>query len=140
MTQYLAQYKAIEERITERNNRLKEMDRCVNEHQSLQGKPEIDPTRVQIVSVQFDSYAGNLDCNFVIFFQAKEKAEYKSRAYKDLNEELKRDIPKLLEGRTFFLDALFSVVSIFVSFFDVVDGWINNTVLHFLLLVCVWTS
>merc|ERR1712137_1241194 len=39
---------------------------------------------------------------------AKEKAEYKSRDYNALNEELIRDIPVLLKDRSRFFDGLFA--------------------------------
>eukprot|EP00012_Vannella_robusta_P002080 CAMPEP_0206190296 /NCGR_PEP_ID=MMETSP0166-20121206/4669_1 /ASSEMBLY_ACC=CAM_ASM_000260 /TAXON_ID=95228 /ORGANISM="Vannella robusta, Strain DIVA3 518/3/11/1/6" /LENGTH=343 /DNA_ID=CAMNT_0053606355 /DNA_START=599 /DNA_END=1630 /DNA_ORIENTATION=- len=87
LNQYLGQYKIMEERINERNTRLVDMDRYNADLKMLMSKPDTDPTRLQI---------------------AKEKAEYKSREYNDLNEELVRDIPALLRDRSRFFDGLFA--------------------------------
>lgn len=50
LTQYLGQYKIIEERIVERNTRLVDMDRYNADLKVLMSKPDTDPTRLQIVS------------------------------------------------------------------------------------------
>merc|ERR1712100_638482 len=89
LTQYLGQYKIIEERIVERNTRLVDMDRYNADLKVLMSKPDTDPTRLQIL---------------------KEKAEYKSREYNSLNEELIRDIPALLRDHSRFFDGLFANV------------------------------
>merc|ERR1712232_1485257 len=75
---YLGQYKIMDERMTERNTRVIDMDRYNSEYKMLMTKPDTDPTKLQI---------------------AREKAEYKTREYNDLNEELIRDIPVLLHDR-----------------------------------------
>merc|ERR1712137_617765 len=87
LCRYLAQYKIIEERVQERNTRLVDMDRYNSDLKTLLSKPDVEPNRLQI---------------------AKEKAEYKSRDYNALNEELIRDIPVLLKDRSRFFDGLFA--------------------------------
>jgi len=84
---YLTQYKLLEERITERNTRLVDMDRYNAEVKSLMSRNDTVPTRLQM---------------------AKEKAEAKRAEYTDLNEELIRDIQRLISDRSRFFDALFA--------------------------------
>ena len=48
--------------------------------------------------------------------KAKEKAEYKTREYTELNAELLRDIPALLKDRSRFFDGLFANVSERITF------------------------
>jgi len=84
---YLTQYKLLEERITERNTRLVDMDRYAAEVKGLMARQDTVPTRLQI---------------------AKEKAESKRVEYTELNEELIRDIQALIADRSRFFDALFA--------------------------------
>merc|ERR1712137_994200 len=84
---YLTQYKLLEERITERNTRLVDMDRYNAEVKGLMSRNDTVPTRLQV---------------------AKEKAESKRVEYADLNEELIRDIQRLISDRSRFFDALFA--------------------------------
>merc|ERR1712110_820176 len=63
------------------------MDRYNSDLKSLMSKTDAEPNRLQI---------------------AKEKAEYKTRDYHALNEELIKDIPLLLKDRSRFFDGLFA--------------------------------
>lgn len=84
---YLQQYKAIEERITERNRRLVDMDRYNAEVKALTAKPNTVPTQLQV---------------------ARDKAEQKRVEYESLNSEIISDIQKLIADRSRFFDSLFA--------------------------------
>jgi len=84
---YLQQYKALEERINERNRRLVDMDRYNSEVKSLTAKPNTVPTQLQV---------------------ARDKAESKRIEYESLNAEIISDIQKLIADRSRFFDALFA--------------------------------
>jgi len=85
---YLSQYKIMEERIAERNRRLLDMDRYNQEYKQATEKiSSLEPLRIQL---------------------AKEKAEKHSIEYKELNDELLVDIPRLLADRSEFIDGLFA--------------------------------
>jgi len=87
LERYLVQYKILEERITQRNTRLVDMDRYNSEVKALMSKQDTVPTRLQV---------------------AKEKAESKRLEYTSLNSELIHDIQAIIADRSRFFDALFA--------------------------------
>lgn len=85
---YLTQYKTMDERIAERNRRLIDMDRYNLEYKQASEKlSSLEPIRLQL---------------------AKEKADKHTIEYKEINDELLRDIPLLIADRCDFIDGLFA--------------------------------
>jgi hypothetical protein len=86
---YLAQYKAIDKRCSERNRRRVDMDRFHAKVRELQGHLEKDPTKLP-----------------------KAEAEYQAArvAYDELNEELMKDMMALNADRTNFFDPCFAAI------------------------------
>ena len=80
LERYLVQYKILEERITQRNTRLVDMDRYNSEVKALMSKQDTVPTRLQVVCI---CVIFNLEFLIVIYFT--KKRQKKKQKVNDLN-------------------------------------------------------
>eukprot|EP01104_Vermistella_antarctica_P014730 TRINITY_DN468_c1_g1_i12.p1 TRINITY_DN468_c1_g1~~TRINITY_DN468_c1_g1_i12.p1 ORF type:complete len:489 (+),score=132.63 TRINITY_DN468_c1_g1_i12:152-1618(+) len=97
IAEYLGQYSLVQSRINERGRRLNDMDRYKTDLAKAMHKGEVESKLCMI----------------------REKVDIVAHAYAEINAELLRDIPRLIEDRHLFFDPLFaSIADAQVAFYE----------------------
>jgi hypothetical protein len=100
---YLSQFREVEDRIKERTRRCEKMDRLIDKHEHYKGKGDV---RVDATAL---------------------KLKYSTEAYEDLNKELIRDIPILVDNSDIFFSPLMhNLIFIQGQFWNLMDSSVVN--------------